>query len=134
MLHLLRDSEFEAAPAPYAEAVSRLASVRHALRLVDGFGGGPASELPDDDEVAAAWDGVGEARQRCFDVRSSRAVGAAAAGIEAMLAERQAGREPNPMASQLLVEEIRRELRDIAGIILPVGEADGEVADARQRG
>jgi hypothetical protein len=35
-----------------------------------------------------------------------------------MLAERQAGREPNPMASQLLVEEIRRELRDIAGIVL----------------
>jgi hypothetical protein len=118
MLHLLRDSELEATPAPYAEAVSRLASVRHALRLVDGFGGGPASELPDDEEVAAAWDGVGEARQRCFDVRSSRAVGAAAAGIEAMLAERRAGREPNPMASQLLVEEIRRELRDIAGIVL----------------
>ena len=118
MLHLLRDSEFEATPAPYAEAVSRLASVRHALRLVDGFGGGPASELPEDEVIAAAWDSVGEARQHCFDRRSSRTIESAAAGIEAMLAERQAGREPNPMANQLLVEEIRRELRDIAGIVL----------------
>ena len=52
------------APLPYAEAVSRLASVRHALRLVEPFGGGPASDLDDDDAIAAAWDGAGEARQR----------------------------------------------------------------------
>ena len=46
MLHLLPDSGARAASCrePYAEAVSRLASVRHALRLVEPFGGGPASD------------------------------------------------------------------------------------------
>jgi hypothetical protein len=118
MLHLLRDSEPSPAPPAYAEAVARLASVRHALRLVDGFGGGPASELPEDEVIAAAWEGAGPARQHCFDVRSSRTIGAAAAAIEALLGERQAGREPNPAASEALIDEIRRELRDIAGVVL----------------
>jgi hypothetical protein len=45
-------------------------------------------------------------------------VGAAAAGIEALLTERQDGREPNSAASNALVERIRSELKDIAGIIL----------------
>ena len=42
MLNLVPQHEPEAQPKAYAEAVSRLASVRHALRLVDGFAGGPA--------------------------------------------------------------------------------------------
>lgn len=118
MLHLPAQSAFENAPLPYAEAVSRLASVRHALRLVEPFGAGPASDLADDERIAAAWDGVGEPRQQLFDRRSERMVGAAASGIEALLTERQGGREPNSEASQALVEQIRSELRDIAGIIL----------------
>ena len=51
-------------PEPYAEAVARLASVRHALRLVDPYGGGPASDVEDDDAVAAAWDEADEAREK----------------------------------------------------------------------
>ena len=114
MLHLLAQDE---TPRGYAEAVSRLASVRHALRLVDGgFSAGPEADL--DDEVAAAWPQAGEARQRCFDRRSARLVGTAAAGIEALLGQRHEGREPHVMASKTLVDEIRRELRDVAGIVL----------------
>ena len=117
MLHLLAQPEPNDSPLPYAEAVSRLASVRHALRLVEPFGAGPASD-PADDVIAAAWDEAGEARQQLFDRRSERMVGAAAAGIEAMLVERQQGREPNAAASEELVEQIRRELRDVAGVVL----------------
>src|SRR3954449_6286080 len=116
MLHLMPQAEPEP-PAAYAEAVSRLASVRHALRLVDGgLSAGPEADL--DDEVAAAWPLAGEARQRCFDRRSARLVGTAAAGIEALLGQRHEGRQPHVMASKTLVDEIRRELRDVAGIVL----------------
>ena len=118
MLNLVVQPAPDNAPLPYAEAVSRLASVRHALRLVEPFGGGPASDPCDDEVIAAAWDGAGEARQRQFDRRSERMIGAAAAGIEALLVESREGREPHSEASQALVEEIRRELREVAGIVL----------------
>ena len=116
MLHLLAQNEPDT-PKAYAEAVSRLASVRHALRLVDGgLCNGPEGDL--DDDIASAWPSASEAKQRCFDRRSARLVGAAAAGIEAMLSQRHDGREPNAAAGEALAEEIRRELDVIAGIIL----------------
>ena len=117
MLHLSAQPTPEERPLAYAEAVSRLASVRHALRLVEPFGAGPASD-PDDEALAARWDSAAEARQQLFDRRSARMIGAAAAGIEALLIERQEGREAHAAASQTLVDEIRRDLREIAGIVL----------------
>jgi hypothetical protein len=117
MLNLIPQHEPEARP-DYAEAVSRLASVRHALRLVDSFAGGPADDLDVDEELAAAWPNAGEARHRCFDRRSARLVGTAATGIEALLSQRQKNREPHRAASETLVNEIRRELREVAGIVL----------------
>jgi acyl-CoA thioesterase len=116
MLHLLPESTANATPLPYAEAVSRLASIRHAMRLVEPFGAGPASDL--DDDIASAWDEAGEARQRCFDRRTGRLIGTAAAGLEALLSERQQGSAAHDEASKTLVDEIRRELRDVAGVIL----------------
>jgi hypothetical protein len=118
MLHLLPQSPPEAPPPAYAEALSRLASVRHALRLVDASGGGPASDLPDDQSIAAAWADAATAKQRNFERRSGRLVGTAAAGVEALLIERQDGRQPHSEASQALSDQIRRELHEIAGIIL----------------
>ena len=118
MLHLLHQPTPEEAPLAYAEAVSRLASVRHALRLVEPFGAGPASDATEDEPIAAAWDSVGESKRNLFDRRSARMVAGAAAGIEALLIESQEGREPNAAASQALVDEIRRELREVAGIVL----------------
>ena len=118
MLHLIPQHEPEARPEAYAEAVSRLASVRHALRLVDrGLAEGPGEDM--DGEVASAWETAGEARKRWFDRRSGRLVGTAAAGIEALLRQRSAGFQPNRAASEALAEEIRRELRNVAGIVLP---------------
>src|SRR5438309_1118042 len=60
MLHLHPEATPDARPEAYAEAVSRLASVRHALRLVDPFAGGPASDIDDDAPLAAAWDEAGD--------------------------------------------------------------------------
>ena len=118
MLHLTVQPAIQESPLPYAEAVSRLASVRHALRLVEPFGAGPASDLSDDEAIAASWDAAGEARRQLFDRRSARMIGAAAAGIEALLVERQERREPHAQASQALADEIRRELREVAGVVL----------------
>ena len=115
MLHLVAQPEPET--SVYAEAVARLASVRHAMRLVDGgFGAGPEQDL--DLEIASAWPAAGEARQHWFERRSSALVGSAAAGIETLLSERQHGHEPHREASRTLVDEIRRELREVAGIVL----------------
>ena len=112
MLHILPESEPR--PQAYAEAVSRLASIRHALRLVEPFGAGPASDPANDEDLAAAWDDAGEARQQLFDQRSSRLVSSAAAGLEALVANPSLERE----ATQAMVEQIRRELADVAGIVL----------------
>jgi len=108
----------EPTPEPYAEAVARLAGIRHALRLVDPCGGGPAPDEQDDQEIACAWNEAPHTRQRRFDAHSARLVGATAAGLEALLAERQKGREPNREASQALVDQIRRELAQVSRLIL----------------
>lgn|SRR3954452_20089656 len=113
MLHLKPVPATESQPQPYAEAVARLASVRHALRLVDGgFTAGPEGDC--DEAVAAEWESAGEARRRTFDTRSSQLVGATAAGVEALLDERQNGRDPHEEAGQALVDQIRRELAEVA--------------------
>jgi hypothetical protein len=117
MLSLIPQHEFEPRPQAYAEAVSRLASVRHALRLVDGgFSAGPLDDL--DENIAAAWPEASDAKQHWFDRRSEQLVATAAAGIEALLGERNEGREPHREAGRTLVDEIRRELREVAGIVL----------------
>src|SRR3954470_8814039 len=98
MLHLQPVPGSDQRPEVYAEAISRLASVRHALRLVDPFGGGPASDVDGDAAVACAWDDASEAKRRWFDNRSARVVGATAAGGEAFLDKRQNSRAPHPLA------------------------------------
>ena len=114
MLNLVPQPDPQPRPEPYAEAIARLATVRHALRLVDPYGGGPASDIEEDQVISAAWDQAGESKRKWFDSRSARLVGATAAGVEALLAEKQQGREPNEEANRLLVEQIRRELADVA--------------------
>ena len=118
MLHLQANPAPEPDFDPCTEAVSRLAGIRHALRLVDDHGGGPASDPDSDERIAALWDKAGEGRRRLFDRRSSEAVCATAAGVEALLTERGQGREPHREASRTLVEQIRRELEEMAHIVL----------------
>ena len=103
--------------APFAEAASRLASIERALRLVDPYGGGPAPDLGDNEGFAVAWASAGDARQRCFDTRAARTAGAAAAGIEALLAERAVRRTPNAAASRKIAEHIRIGLEDVSRLL-----------------
>ena len=121
MLHLAPvptfDDSPQPAPQPYAEALARLASIRHALRLVDPFGGGPASDPEVDEQLAASWSRASKATNRCFDGRTSRTASAAAAGLEALLAERATGREPHAAASETLSEEIRLGLEDVCKLM-----------------
>ena len=118
MLHLLPAETRQPRPAAYAEAVTRLASVRHALRLVEPYAGGPAPDLDQDEAIAAAWDDAGDARRQLFDRRAGHLVAATAAGLEALLIEQGEGRAPHREASHALVEEIRRELAEIARVVV----------------
>ena len=117
MLHLLPDPAPDQ-PGPYAEAIARLASIRHALKLVDPHGGGPASDPQDEVDLAAAWDEADDARRRAFDARSAKLVSAAAAGLEALVSINQQGQEPNGEASREMVDQIRRELASVSRLIL----------------
>ena len=115
MQHRLAESASQPVAQAHTELLSRLACIRHALRLVDPHGGGPAPDPEGDEAIAAAWDCADETRRRRLDMRSSQLVGATAAGIQALMTE---GGEPNVEASAALVEQIRRELQDVARIIL----------------
>lgn len=117
MLHFLPESAPTPAQEPYAEALARLAGIRHALRLVDPFGAGPASDPHEDERMSAALARAGLAKQRCFDAHTSATVSAAAAGVEALLAVRNAGRTPHQAASRELSEEIRASLEKVSRLM-----------------
>ena len=117
MLHLFPESATPLSGEPYAEAVSRLASIRHALRLVDPYAG-PAPDGDDDAAIAAALPTASEAKRNRFDVRSALAAAGAAAGIEALLSVQATGRQPHKAASAALVDEIRRELENVSKLML----------------
>ena len=121
MLHFVPEPHSFESPEPYAEAMARLAGMRHALRLVDPFGGGPASDV-DDEAIGEAWVAAPYAKRRCFDARTGRVIAATAEGLEALLGERSAGRQPNSAASAEIASEIRRGLRDAARLM--TGEQD----------
>ncbi|HVM37880.1 MAG TPA: hypothetical protein VM265_05790 [Sphingomicrobium sp.] len=114
MLHLHACPESNPAPRPYAEAVARLASIRHALRLVDSNGGGPAPDPEADEAFGLAWQEAPAARRRCCDARAGRVIAGTAAGLDALLA---AGERPNPAASRKLAEEIRAGLEEICAVL-----------------
>lgn len=93
---------------PYAEAISRLASIRQALACVEQFAGEQPSETMAEAKLAAAWPSASPARQRVYEARSARTAAAAAAGLETLAAQQDAGKEPHPAA----IERLKRELGD----------------------
>ena len=116
MLNLMPLPQTESAPEPAPEPVIRLASLHNALRLVDGFGGGPASDF-DMAAVAEEWEQSSDAERRCFDRRSATMLAVASAGLEVVTRNRQLGGEVSPAAMQLLADEIRAGLDDIDKLI-----------------
>ena len=121
MIHFLPDSPAGSDPAPYAEAVARLASIRKALRLVEQYEGersDPAIDAGQDDErIAAAWPTAPEARRRCFAARSERTANAAAAGLEVLLSQRGGDGAPNPASVEQLAEAIRGGIDDLEKLL-----------------
>jgi hypothetical protein len=115
MLHLIPVEPADESPQPYSEALARLASIRHALRLVDAFGGGPASDPLDENPIACSE--ASKAHARSLDIQTERTAAVAAAGLEALLGEQEAGRKPNKAASRELAEEIRRGLEDVSRLM-----------------
>ena len=115
MLHFLPQEPFEETCAPFGEAAARLAGIRNALRLVDPYGGGPASDLSDE-EIAAGWAVSTEATRRCFDARSERTIGAATAGLEAIVTIRECGRVAHDAAVDQVAEAIRDGLADLSDL------------------
>jgi hypothetical protein len=107
MLHLVPDFAPDFEPTPHPEPIARLASLRNALRVVDDFGGGPASDFEDDDQLTARWESAGEAAKRCFDRRSAELVGVATAGLELIAERQQEGGKTNPAAKQVIADELR---------------------------
>ena len=117
MIHFLPDSSVEPQPAPYAEAVARLASIRQALRLVEKFEGNrdsPNFHARDVEErIAAAWPIASEATRRCFTARSERTANAAAAGLEVLLSRRVEAGAPNTASVEQLADAIREGITDL---------------------
>lgn len=113
MIHFQPESN--AAPAPYAEAVERLRSVRKALALVEMFEGKPKRD-PEGIEFEALFALGAPAVQRCAEGRSIRAAGAAAAGIEALAVGEADGDKPHPAALDVLGETLRRDLQGIEAL------------------
>jgi hypothetical protein len=115
MLHL-----FAQAPAPqpaerlHPEPVTRLASLRNALRVVDEFGGGPADDM--DDQISARWESADGAAKRCFDRRSAELVAVATAGLEAVSFQREQGLDASVTALRVIADELKTGLTDLQRI------------------
>ena len=110
MIHFIPESPETAQemPGPYAEAVARLASIRQALACVEQFAGDEASDSMAEAKLAAGWPNASPAKQRAYDARSARIAAAAAAGLELIASQQEAGRDMHPAA----IERLKRELRD----------------------
>ena len=119
MIHFIPESpetaqEVQAAEVlgPYAEAVARLASIRQALACVEQFAGGEVSDSMAEAKLAAGWPNASPAKQRVYDARSAK-IAAAAAGLEMIAAQQEAGQEPHPAA----IERLKLELGEGIGAI-----------------
>ena len=102
----LQATEAIGAAGPYAEAVARLASIRQALSCVEQYAGGAASDSMAEAKLAAGWPNASPAKRRAYDARSARIAAAAAAGLEMVARQEEAGSEPHPAA----IERLKREL------------------------
>ena len=112
MLHFIPESTETASPlpGPYAEAVARLASIRQALACVEQVAGNEPSTRDSEARLAVMWPGVSPVAKRCFDARSARVAAGAAAGLEAIAVQHDAGSAANAAAVDKLSEELRHGL------------------------
>ena len=113
MIHFIPESPADAMPAPYAEAVARLASIRQALACVESVAGKPISDRDSEARLALAFPGAPATVQRCFADRSARVAGGAAAGLQLVAKHHDDGTVVNPAAMDRLALELQRGLDDL---------------------
>ena len=113
MIHFIPDSPSSELPAPYAEAVARLASIRQALACVEQVAGKPVSPRDSEARLALGFPGASPPVQRCFDARSAKVASAAAAGLEAIARQQDQGGAPNPAALAQLKSDLAAGLDSI---------------------
>ena len=113
MIHFQPESN--ASPAPYADAVERLRSVRKALALVEMFEGRPRRD-PELVTFEPLFLAATPAVQRCADGRTVQAAGAAAAGLGTLLTAESEGEQVHPAALDVLGETLRRDLAEIEAL------------------
>lgn len=113
MIHFVPDSANEQVPAPYAEAIARLAGLRQALNLVEGMAGMASSPAPEN-RVAIL---EGESRRAWFEARSARAVAGSAAGLEAIAELNGEGGQAHPAAAETLARDIRLRLEELGAVL-----------------
>ena len=117
MIHFLPESAQPLdTPAPYAEAMARLASIRQALRIVEMVEGKPARPA-EDIGFEQVWPLGDEPKRRCFEARSLRTANGAAAGLEALIGCQSEGRQAHPQAVTLLADDIRAGLEDLERLL-----------------
>ena len=113
MIHFIPESSAHEVPAPYAEAVARLASIRQALACVEQVAGKHVSHRDSEARLALGFPAASLPAQRCFDERSARVASAAAAGLEAIALQQERGVEANPAAIERLERELAAGLESI---------------------
>ena len=113
MIHFLPESPLREIPAPYAEAVERLASIQAALACVEQVAGKNPSHRDSEARLALGFPGSSPPVQRCFDARSLRVANAAAAGLETIARQQDAGNPPHPAALEALERELAAGLSEL---------------------
>ena len=113
MLQILSIEAAAEAPIAGGELASRIAGLQRALKLLEPSGGGPSCDAEEFEVIEFASNGA----LRCFNSRSERVIGEAAAGLEAVVGSRGAGREPHPAAVDLVAEAIRKGLASLSDLI-----------------
>ena len=113
MLQILSIKAAAEAPVAGGELAARIAGLQRALKLLEPSGGGPSCDAEEFEVIEFATDGA----RRCFDSRSERVIGEATAGLEAVVGVRGAGREPHPVAVDLVAEAIRDGLASLTDLI-----------------
>ena len=113
MIHLLSIESAAEATIADSEVAARIAGLKRALRLLEPHGGGPSC----DEEEFPHVEFADAAIRRCFDARSERVIGAATAGLEAVVCVRASGNEANPVAVGLVAETIRVGLADLSNLL-----------------
>lgn len=113
MLQILSIEAASGAPVAGGELAARIAGLQRALRILEPSGGGPSCDAEEFEPIEFA----SEFAKRCFDARSERVIGEASAGLEAVVSVRGTGREPHPVAVDLVAEAIREGLANLDELI-----------------